>query len=180
MRKAVAWSFSLFSGALFVYAGPPCWDDISPAVKYQNRHVVAGNVGLFVPSDTNETHSLHVDGLHVSAKLADVPSGEMVELSVTNCSPSTVQIVPNAYDLVVNGPGAPRPLMRIDPTKIQRNTRGAYPPLRAQTLEYGRIGTFFLFFAPDTYYPQIEHDITLGVVIGQWEFDFPFRRKRER
>jgi hypothetical protein len=96
MRKAVAWSFSLFSGALFVYAGPPCWDDISPAVKYQNRHVVAGNVGLFVPSDTNETHSLHVDGLHVSAKLADVPSGEMVELSVTNCSPSTVQIVPNA------------------------------------------------------------------------------------
>lgn len=133
-----------------------------------------------MPSDKNETHSLDVDGLHVSAKLADVLFGEMVELSVTNCSPSTVQILANTYDLVVNGPGTPRPLMRIDPTKIQRNTRGTYPPLRAETLEYGRIGTFFLFFAPDTYYPQIDHDITLGVVIGKWEFDFPFRRKRER
>ncbi len=133
-----------------------------------------------MPWDKNETHSLHVDGLHVSAKLTEVPSGEMVELSVTNCSPSTVQIVPSTYDLVVNGPGAPQPLIRIDPTKIQRNTPGTYPPLRAQTLEYGRIGGFVLFFAPDTYYPQIEHDITLSVVIGRWEVDFPFRMKRER
>src|SRR5258708_5271006 len=45
------------------------------------------------------------DGMHISAKLTDVSSGEMIELSITNCSPSTVQIVPNAYDLVVNRPG---------------------------------------------------------------------------
>jgi hypothetical protein len=168
------------SRAAAIAGGPPCWDDVSPAVKYQDRHVVAENVGLFMPGDKNETHSLHVDGLHISAKLTDVSSGEMIELSVTNCTASTVQIVPNSYDLVVNGPGAPHPLIRIDPTKIQRNKWGAYPPLRAETLEYGRIGTFFLFFAPDTYYPQTEHDVTLDVVIGQWEFEFPFRKKRDR
>jgi hypothetical protein len=99
---------------LLVYAGPPCWDDVSRAVKYQSRHVVAGNVGLFMPSDKNETHSLHVDGLHVSAKLTEISFGEMVELSVTNCSPSTVQIVRNTYDLVVNGPGATAPIADVD------------------------------------------------------------------
>ena len=180
MKTLIKWFAWLYLSMVAAIAGgPPCWDDVPPAVKYQHRHVVAGNVGLFTPWDKNETHSLHLDGLHVSAKLNDVASGEMVELSVTNCSPSTVQIVPNTYDLVVNVPSAQPPLMRIDPTKIQRTNRTTYPPLRSATLEYGRVGTYFLFFAPDTQHPQIGHDITLSVAIGQWEFDFPFRKKRE-
>lgn len=178
MFSAQLFACICLSMATAIAGGRPCWDDVAPSIKYQNRHIVAGNVGLFAPWDKNETHSLDVDGMHVSAKLTEVPSGEMVELTVTNCSSTAIQLVPAAYDLVVTDQ-KPHPLAKIDPTKIKRNTDGMYPPLRTETLEYGQIGVYFLFFEPDAYYYQnIDHTITLSVLIGHWEFNFPFQRKR--
>lgn len=106
--------------------GPPCWDTVSPAVKYQNRHLVSGNVGRYLPGDKNETHSLDLDGLHLAVKLAQVPSGETVELTITNCSSSAIQIIPNSFDLAVNGPAQPQRLMHLDPTGVQHNNRTTY------------------------------------------------------
>ena len=166
-----------------VAGGRPCWDEVSPAVKYKNRHLVSGDVSQFMPGDKEETHFLSADGLNVSAKLMQVSAALMVEVVVTNCSTTSVQISPKSYELLVIGPGGSHTdkiLARLDPTQFQHNNRAAYRALQPETLEYGRVGTYFLLFAPDTYFPKIEHALSLRVPIAQWKFVFPFKSRGNR
>ena len=151
-------------------AEAPCWDEIAPAKKFAQHHVVTGSAT-----------QLSADGIHIDTKRTETANGILIELTVTNCSANAVEIVPNTYELVVLGPGGPandKRLARLDPTQFQRFKNRAYPALRPETLEYGRIGVYFLFFTPDTYYPQMDHNEQLKVLIGQWQFEFYFPKRR--
>jgi hypothetical protein len=157
--------------AVALASGPPCWDDNPPTNKYSQRHVVSGN-----------DNRLSADGLTVSTQKSETDKAIIVQVTVTNCSAGTVEVVPAAYDLIAVGPGGPendKRLVHLDPTQfpLPNNPRRAAPALRPDKLEYGRIGLYMLVFAPDTYYPARDHSERLPVVIGKWQFDFYFQKK---
>jgi hypothetical protein len=159
--------------AFAVASGPPCWDDVPPAKKYGQHHIVNGS-----------NSQLSADGLIVSTKESESGDGTiLVELTVTNCGANAVEVLPNKYDLEVLGPGGPendKRLARLDPAQFHHPNNHARfaPPLHPELLEYGRIGTYLMFFAPDTYYDRMDHSERLSVVIGEWQFDFYFQKKR--
>jgi hypothetical protein len=154
--------------------GRPCWDDVPPAVKYKNQHVITNDV-----AQPPWTHSVSVDGLQVLATLTEVPSGILVELMVMNCSSTSVQVSPSSFDLVVNGPSGDKVLTHLDPTHFHHSNGRAYLPLRpTETLQYGQSGTYQVFFAPDSSFANGQHTISFNVGVGPWKFTLIFRQKR--
>ena len=164
--------------------GPPCWDKVPPSTKYASRHVVGGDTGLFAPWDTEPTHLLSVDGLNVDAKLTDGDTYLKIEITVTNCSPKTVEIRPMDFRLTVVSAKGDTNLGSLDPTSVVQfpKTSKTFPALVPQTLIYGRIGTFAAFFARDGKAKSFDrlhsnYSLVLAVPIENWQFDFTFARK---
>src|SRR5690348_6723905 len=141
--------------SIAVASGPPCWDDVPPANKYAQRHIVNGNGS-----------QLSADGLIISTKRSETEQAILIEVTVTNCGTNTVELSPTTYDLVVLGPDSDKRLPRLDPTQFRRSRTMTYPGQHSDTLPYGRVGTYFLFFAPDTYYSEMDHQERLSVVTG--------------
>jgi hypothetical protein len=128
---------------------------------------------------------LSADGLTVSAQKSETDKAIIVQLTITNCSAGTVEILPASYDLIVLGPGGPendKRLAHLDPTRfsLPNNPRRSAPTLHPEKLEYGHIRIYTLVFAPDTYYGNRDHGERLPVVVGQWQFDFHFQKKGTR
>jgi hypothetical protein len=174
MRYAVVFVVLLgapfFSGA----QGPPCWDKIPPSEKYAHHHVITG-IG----------QTLQADGLVVSVGLVDGNSFLRVEVSVTNCSAAPVKINPQDFSLLKMMPNGDFKLASLDPTHYVRfeKTGKAYPPLVTETLPYGRIGSYQLFFERDGRAQSIDmarsnYRLGLHVLVEKWQFDFQFPRKK--
>lgn len=151
--------------------GRPCWDDVPPSQKFAKHHVVSGSGG-----------QLSADGLDVSAKRTETERGILIELVVTNCSANIVEVLPNTFELMALGtePQNDKRLTHLDPTQFQRTPISTYPALHPETLPYGRIGFYYLFFAPDTYFPNFDHNERLAVLVGQWQLEFYFPKKRSQ
>jgi hypothetical protein len=155
--------------SIAIAGGRPCWDDVPPAVKYKNQHVITGNDA--VPP---WTHSLNFDGLQVLAKLTKVPSGILVEVMVMNCSSMSIHVYPNTFDLTAVEPNNDKILTHLDPTRFRHPNGNAYLPLRDGILQYGQSETYQLFFAPDSDFANVAHRLSCGVGNGQWRFVFYF------
>jgi hypothetical protein len=168
----VAASIVLFNLSA-VASGAPCWDAVPPAQKYAQRHMVNGS-----------DNQLSADGLIVSTKKSVTSGGIIrVELTVTNCSTAAVEVLPNKYDLEVLGPGGTendKRLPRLDPTQFPHpnNPKRSAPALHPETLTYGSVGFYTLFFSPDSYYSNMDHSEHMAVLIGKWQFDFYFRKEK--
>jgi hypothetical protein len=154
--------------------GPPCWDKVPPSEKYAHHHVITG---------TGQT--LQVDGLVVSVGLADGDSFLRVEVSVTNCSAEPVKINPQEISLFKMMPDGDVKLASLDPTHYVRfpRTGKTYAPLVTETLPYGRIGSYQLFFERDGHAQTIDmgrsnYRLGLTVLVEKWQFDFQFPRKK--
>jgi hypothetical protein len=120
--------------------GPPCWDKVPPSEKYARHHVVSGN-----------GQTLQADGLVMSVGPVDGDSFLRVEVTVTNCSAAPVTINPQDISLFKTMPNADVKLASLDPTHYVRfaKTGKTYPLLVTETIPYGRIGSYQLFFERD-------------------------------
>ncbi len=154
--------------------GPPCWDKVPPSEKYAHHHVITG---------TGQT--LQADGLVVSVGLVDGDSFLRVEVSVTNCGAAPVKINPQDVSLFKMMPNGDVNLASLDPTHYVRfqTTGKTYPPLVTETLPYGRIGSYQLFFERDGRAQSIDMGrsnfrLGLSVPVEKWQFDFQFPRKK--
>ncbi len=154
--------------------GPPCWDQIPPSEKYARHHVISGS-----------SQTLRADGLVISVGLADGDAFLRVEVTVTNCSATPVKINPQNISLFKMMPNGDIKLAALDPTHHVRfqKTGKAYPPLVTETLPYGRIGSYQLFFERDGRAQAIDmghsnYRLGLTVPVEKWQFDFEFPRKK--
>jgi len=91
------------------------------------------------------------DGLVISTGLVDGESFLRVEETVTNCSAAPVKINPQDVSLFKMMPNGDVELASLDPTHYVRfqKTGKTYPPLVTETLPYGRVGSYQLFFERD-------------------------------
>ena len=174
MESALVLIAVLATPLLSAAQGPPCWDQVPPSEKYARHHVISGN-----------SQTLRADGLVVSVGLVDSDSFLRVEVTVTNCSAAPVKINPQDASLFKMMPNGDIKLASLDPTHYVRfqKTGKTYPPLVTETLPYGRIGSYQLFFERDGRAQSIDmgrsnYRLGLTVPVEKWQFDFEFPRKK--
>jgi hypothetical protein len=183
------------SSVAFAQEAPPCWDRIPPSEKYAQKHVVQGDTAIVAPADSEMSHNLIVDGLSVATKMIDGEAHIEVEVAIKNCSSKTVEINPHNFGLDVvdptgerqgvSLPGSTRTLTPLDPTQIIRDSKTGtrFPAIVPQTLEYGHIAFYRVFFARDgnaksSDFLHSNYRLALGIPIEAWLFGFNFPRVR--
>jgi hypothetical protein len=165
--------------------GPPCWDKIPPSQKYAQTHVVSGDTAIVAPPDSETTHRLSVDGVNVTTKMTDGEAYIEVEVVITNCSAKTLEINPRSFNLSVLDPMGTRILTPLDATQIVRDAKTGrrFPATAPQTIPYGRIAYYLMFFARDgnaksSDFLHSNYRLSCSIPIGGWQFDFTFPRIR--